>query len=115
MKKREEDMEKAKKEEEAMAKKLNGLEKPGQITLKAGPSHFSVENGIMTPTFKMMRANARKMYKAEIEQLRADFTNRRLVRFVTLFTQQAARLTLPLALLARLGGAHFGRPHGGQM
>lgn len=44
--------------------KLNGLEKPRQmILLKEG---FTVENGCLTPTFKMMRKRAQDLYKAEI-------------------------------------------------
>ena len=46
--------------------KLNGLEKPRQmILLKEG---FTVENGCLTPTFKMMRKRAQDLYKAEIQR-----------------------------------------------
>lgn len=53
----------------ALAKehRLNGLEKPRQIKLMSGG--ITVENGCLTPTFKMMRGRARNLYQAEIDKI----------------------------------------------
>ena len=48
---------------------LNGLEKPRQIKLISEP--FSVDNGILTPTFKMMRRMAQERFKEDIPKLYA--------------------------------------------
>ena len=46
--------------EVAKAKKFSGLEKPKEIYLTSDP--FSVENDILTPTFKMKRNVGKKVY-----------------------------------------------------
>lgn len=51
----------------ATANKLSSLEKPKGIHI----SHelFSVENDTLTPTFKLKRHAAAKMYKAQIDAM----------------------------------------------
>ena len=47
--------------------KLSGLEKPRDIFIsKEG---FTVENGMMTPTFKLKRNVAREFFKKEIDAM----------------------------------------------
>ena len=46
--------------EVAKAKKFNSLEKPKEIYLTSDP--FTVENDILTPTFKMKRNVGKKIY-----------------------------------------------------
>jgi long-chain acyl-CoA synthetase len=45
----------------AVANKFNSLEKPKQICLLADP--FTVESDILTPTMKLKRNIAKKMYQ----------------------------------------------------
>jgi long-chain acyl-CoA synthetase len=45
--------------------KLSSLEKPKEIHISKEP--FSVENNILTPTFKLKRNIARDVYKKEID------------------------------------------------
>lgn len=47
--------------------KLSSLEKPKEIHISKEP--FSVENNILTPTFKLKRNIARDVYKKEIDQM----------------------------------------------
>ena len=47
--------------------KLSSLEKPKDIYISREP--FSVENNILTPTFKLKRNVARDVYKKEIDQM----------------------------------------------
>lgn len=51
----------------AAANKFSGLEKPYGIWATAEP--FSVENNLLTPTFKLKRNIVKDYYKAEIEQM----------------------------------------------
>lgn len=46
---------------------LKGFEIPRALKLRAEP--FSAENGLLTPTFKMKRAEAKKILEKEIEWL----------------------------------------------
>lgn len=45
----------------AVENKLSGLEKPKEISFVLTP--FSVENNILTPTFKLKRNIAREVFK----------------------------------------------------
>lgn len=56
----------------ALAKehKLTGLEKPAKIHLTG--EAFSIENDILTPTFKLKRNVAAKVYKSEIDVMYAE-------------------------------------------
>jgi len=47
--------------------KLSGLEKPKEITLTK--EMFSVENNLLTPTFKLKRHVAREFFKPQIEAM----------------------------------------------
>ena len=47
--------------------KLNGLEIPKQIHVT--DREFSVDDGTLTPTFKLVRATAKKMYIKEIKEM----------------------------------------------
>ena len=51
----------------AVENKLSSLEKPKDIylTLEA----FSIENNILTPTFKLKRNIGREVYKAQIDTM----------------------------------------------
>ena len=51
----------------AKAKKFNSLEKPKEIYLTNEP--FSVENDILTPTFKMKRNIGKKVYQTQIDKM----------------------------------------------
>jgi len=51
----------------ARERKLNSLEKPKQVHISADP--FSVENEILTPTFKLKRNVAKKVYQAQIDAM----------------------------------------------
>ena len=46
---------------------LNSLEKPKEIFMSS--EEFTVENDIMTPTFKLKRNVCKKVYQAQIDQL----------------------------------------------
>jgi long-chain acyl-CoA synthetase len=56
------------------ANKLSGLERPKDLYLTADP--FSVENNILTPTFKLKRNVGRDVYKPQIDELYADLAKR---------------------------------------
>ena len=47
--------------------KISGLEKPKDIILTTDA--FSIENNILTPTFKLKRNVARDVYKTQIEAM----------------------------------------------
>ena len=51
----------------AKQNKLNSLEKPGQVYLTFEP--FSEENGLLTPTSKMKRNDAKKFFATQIDAL----------------------------------------------
>jgi long-chain acyl-CoA synthetase len=51
----------------AKAQKFNSLEKPKKILLVKEP--FSVENDMLTPTFKMKRNVAKKVYQSQIDEM----------------------------------------------
>jgi len=53
--------------EVAKAKKFNSLEKPKEIFLTNEP--FTIENDILTPTFKMKRNVGKKVYQAQIDKM----------------------------------------------
>ena len=53
--------------EVAKAKKFNSLEKPKEIYLTQDP--FSIENDMLTPTFKMKRNVGKKLYQKEIDEM----------------------------------------------
>ena len=53
--------------EVAKAKKFSSLEKPKEIFLTADA--FTVENDILTPTFKMKRNVGKKVYQAQIDAM----------------------------------------------
>jgi len=48
-------------------RKLNSLEKPKEIWLAKDP--FSIENDILTPTFKLKRNVGKKVYQAQIDAM----------------------------------------------
>ena len=50
--------------------KISGLEKPKDITLTL--ETFSVENNILTPTFKLKRNIARDVYKTQIQAMYSE-------------------------------------------
>ena len=56
------------------ANKLTSLERPKDIFLTV--EAFSVENNILTPTFKLKRNVGRDYYKNEIDALYADLAKR---------------------------------------
>lgn len=49
---------------------LNSLEKPKQILLIKDP--FTIESDILTPTFKLKRNIAKKMYQEDIDRMYAE-------------------------------------------
>jgi len=53
--------------EEARAAQLRGFEAVAAITLV--PEPFTVENGLLTPTFKLKRPVAKETYQALIESM----------------------------------------------
>ena len=53
--------------EVAKAKNFNSLERPKEIYLTNDP--FTVENDILTPTFKMKRNAGQKVYQAQIDKM----------------------------------------------
>jgi len=54
----------------ARKNKFSGLEKPKRIHLVK--DQFTVEQGIITPTFKMKRKPARDFFKKQIDEMYAD-------------------------------------------
>jgi long-chain acyl-CoA synthetase len=50
--------------------KLSSLEKPKAIHLTLDP--FTIENDMITPTFKLKRNIAKKVYQAQIDKMYAD-------------------------------------------
>jgi long-chain acyl-CoA synthetase len=56
---------------EAIAKKngLHGFETPRAIHLE--PEHFTAENGLTTPTFKLKRPQLKNHYQRTIDELYA--------------------------------------------
>jgi long-chain acyl-CoA synthetase len=52
--------------------KFNALEKPGDIHMTADP--FSIENDMLTPTFKLKRNVCKKVYQTEIDAMYAALT-----------------------------------------
>jgi len=51
----------------AVAAKFSSLEKPYAITLV--PDAFTVENNLITPTFKLKRNVAKQVFQTEIDQM----------------------------------------------
>ncbi|KAJ1814327.1 medium-chain fatty acid-CoA ligase faa2, partial [Coemansia sp. RSA 2675] len=49
---------------------LKGFEIPKNIFLESKP--FTIENELLTPTFKVKRPVAKEAYKAELERLYAE-------------------------------------------
>ena len=60
----------------AKASGLKGFELCRRITLVATP--FSVENDILTPTFKLKRNVAKKVYQAQIDAMYAELDKEEL-------------------------------------
>lgn len=54
----------------AKANKFSGLEKVKKLYLTADP--FTIENDILTPTMKIKRNIAKKVYQAEIDKMYAS-------------------------------------------
>ena len=50
-------------------RKLNSLEKPKKIFMSGNA--FSVDNDILTPTFKLKRNVAKKVYQPQIDEMYA--------------------------------------------
>ena len=50
--------------------KFNSLEKPKQIKLLKDP--FTIESDILTPTMKLKRNIAKKMYQEDIDRMYAE-------------------------------------------
>jgi len=50
--------------------KLSGLEKPKDILIYNGT--FSIDNNLLTPTFKLKRNVAREFFKKEIDAMYAE-------------------------------------------
>ena len=57
-------------------RKLNSLEKPKEIFIASEP--FSVENDILTPTFKLKRNVGQKIYQAQIDTMYEELAKRGL-------------------------------------
>jgi len=60
--------------ETAKLNKLSSLEKPQELYLTE--EAFSIENNILTPTFKLKRNIARDMYKDQLDQLYVELAKR---------------------------------------
>jgi long-chain acyl-CoA synthetase len=58
----------------AKENKLNALEKPGDIFMTA--EAFTIENDLLTPTFKLKRNVCKKVYQAEIEVMYEELTKK---------------------------------------
>jgi len=56
------------------ANKLSSLERPRDIFVTADA--FSIENDILTPTFKLKRNKGRDAYKQQIDAMYADLAKR---------------------------------------
>ncbi|KCV71792.1 hypothetical protein H696_01210 [Fonticula alba] len=54
----------------AQARGLHRIETPARITLHSEP--FSVENGLLTPTFKLRRPAATAAFRSQIDEMYAD-------------------------------------------
>lgn len=52
--------------------KLSGIEKPYKIFLTHDP--FTIENNILTPTFKLKRNVGRDVFKPQIDVMYAELT-----------------------------------------
>ena len=55
-------------------KKLSGLEKPKDIFISFEP--FSIENNILTPTFKLKRNIGREVFKHQIGYMYSELTKK---------------------------------------
>lgn len=60
----------------ATANKCSSLEKPKELFLSSEP--FTIENNILTPTFKLKRNIARDVYKGQIDAMYAELHKRGL-------------------------------------
>jgi len=60
----------------ATANKCSSLEKPKEIFVSSDP--FTIENNILTPTFKLKRNIARDVYKGEIDAMYVELHKRGL-------------------------------------
>ena len=58
-------------------RKLNSLEKPKEVFIASDP--FSVENDILTPTFKLKRNIGKKVYQAQIDAMYEELAKRGLL------------------------------------
>lgn len=58
------------------ANKLSGLEKPKDIALTFEP--FSIENNLLTPTFKLKRNIAREHFKVLIDSMYVELVKKGL-------------------------------------
>jgi len=56
------------------ANKLSSLEKPKDIILTTEP--FSIENNMLTPTFKLKRNVGREVYKNQIDAMYIELTKK---------------------------------------
>jgi len=56
----------------SIEKKLSGLEKPKDIFLSLDP--FTVENNLLTPTFKLKRNVAREVFKLQIDAMYSELS-----------------------------------------
>ena len=57
-------------------RKLNSLEKPKETFIATDP--FSVENDILTPTFKLKRNIGKKIYQPQIDAMYVELAKRGL-------------------------------------
>mgnify|MGYP000510060203 CR=1 FL=1 len=61
----------------AVSKKLSSLEKPKEFYLHAEP--FSIENEILTPTFKLKRNVAKQTFQPQIDAMYATLAEKEAV------------------------------------
>jgi len=54
--------------------KLSGIERVKDICLTSEP--FTIENGILTPTFKLKRNIAKKVYQAQCDAMYAELVDK---------------------------------------